>query len=195
MTLPGVRKSAPCVQAVGEEILLYEAGTHRVLALNPTAAFLYQRLDGTVSLEQLADQVRQRFPEVGSRAREVVLLGLDRLRAEGVLEADPGPGLSRRHALTRLSAALLPLVVAAAVPAPAAAISCPSGCIGTVTDGSAFSDLCTACGRGGALDENEGGGGICDPGNCDAECAGICGSGVAFFGGNGTTCVCCCAAV
>ncbi len=74
---------------LGDETVVVDLTAHQMFGLNPTAGYLWQALDGTVSLERLAEELAA----VGGR---VELADLERFCAELVelallAAADPAP--------------------------------------------------------------------------------------------------------
>ena len=123
---PRARREGLRTEALLDELLVYDLGKKKAHCLNGTAAFIYERADGTRSAKVLAKELSARF---GTPADEgLVWYCLDDLGRQGLLEpGQPGaasmPVPSRRDLLTRLgvAAAVLPAVLSVALPHPASA--------------------------------------------------------------------------
>jgi hypothetical protein len=123
------------VEAIGDELVVYDEARHRAHRLNRIAGLVWRHCDGRHTVADLAALLQR---EVNAAATEdVVWLTLDRLDAARLLEE--GPPLpeedamtSRRRLLKKILigalAVLTPVVVTLAVPTPAQAQG--SGIIG-----------------------------------------------------------------
>ena len=65
-------------------MVLYHAGTRRLMTLNPTAALIWECCDGVRLIPQIAAEVRELFPEIANVEGDVRVL-LQELRAEGMI--------------------------------------------------------------------------------------------------------------
>ncbi len=119
-------KSNLLIEAMEDEVLVYDLDRHRAHSLNATAAFLLEQADGSRSVGELGRLASERFAEVASE--EVVRVGLERLRRAHLIEWDGPPvefppGVDRRKALKKLATVgiLLPAVLTVVTPLPAQA--------------------------------------------------------------------------
>lgn len=137
--LPAARRSKLLVRELAEEVLVYDAETHRAHCLNRAAALVWERCDGRTNAREIATSVGERLSAPVSE--EFVWLALEALAETGLLAA-PAAGkpaerrVSRRVMLRRLGLAAtvaLPLVTSVVSPTPAQAqspcteTSCPPG--------------------------------------------------------------------
>lgn len=115
------RAPALVTQALGQELLVYDAGQGQAHCLNEEATRLLLRCDGTTLRTEAAAALHPDHEP--QRAVELLELGLSILSKARLVE---GPRLSRRSFLRRCAglAAVLPVVTSVAVPLPAAAASC-----------------------------------------------------------------------
>jgi hypothetical protein len=77
------------VRQVGEELIVLDRRSNRVHQLNVTAGFVWQRLDGRHTVEQIVDELVAAFGverQIADRDARRVLAELSQL---GVLETDP----------------------------------------------------------------------------------------------------------
>ncbi|MBS1790768.1 MAG: PqqD family peptide modification chaperone [Acidobacteria bacterium] len=113
----------------GDETVVYDMKTNKAHCLNATAAFVWQRCDGTQSVREIADQfARQQQTAVDE---SVVWLALKQLDKAKLLEERVPETLlvnvSRRAILRKLglaAAIALPVVASLAVPEAVSAGSC-----------------------------------------------------------------------
>jgi hypothetical protein len=96
-----------------------------VHALNPTAAWVWQQLDGQTETKVLAARLVEQFPEVGALAEHVLWASLKRLDEKHLLSerlsGQIAPHLeTRRRILKQMGVALafLPVVITLAAPPP-----------------------------------------------------------------------------
>ena len=125
---PQVRVLGLLVEALGDELLVFDSERHRAHSLNPTAARVWQACDGQRDLSALQAHC--------ALDRDTLELALDRLRASHLLEEPPGPGpdrVSRRVMLRRSAIASAGIGVAVpiirSIVAPSAAMAASSTCI------------------------------------------------------------------
>jgi hypothetical protein len=152
---PRARRQGLVIRKVSDEVVVYDTVRHVAHCLNPSAALVFQRADGTTSSVGLAASLRQ---AVDARADERwVDLALDELRRAHLLEEDPTgspahPCVSRRLLLRRAglgAALLLPLVASLLAPTPAEAVA--TGCVTDCT-GKSVGTPCTLAGDGSDCD-------------------------------------------
>ena len=138
------RRADLVLQAVGGELLVYDAGNHHAHALNRPAAFVLRHLDGRATAADLAQGLTR---ELGQPAGEqAVLAAVQELAAAGLLAAPVDA--SRRRVVRGLAAALVPAVASVLVPRPAAAASClPLGSTCTTTS-QCCTGVCSSVGSG-----------------------------------------------
>ncbi|MCK5651803.1 MAG: PqqD family protein [Gemmatimonadetes bacterium] len=126
---PVARKKRLLVEEVEGETLVYDLRRHKAHCLNDIAAFVWERCDGSNTVEDL---MRLAETELGvTSSEEFIWLALDRLKESALLEqpvedsdAEPhAPRHSRREVLKSLAkvGVVLPLVASIAVPTPAQA--------------------------------------------------------------------------
>jgi hypothetical protein len=127
---PLARAQGVVVQALPDEVLVYDLERHKAHCLNQTAALVWKHCDGHTSVAEMLHVLQQELqtpvPEV------VVWLALQRLgRAHLLAEPIHAPGgggrMSRREVMRRLgrgAAVALPLVSSIVAPTAAEAASC-----------------------------------------------------------------------
>jgi hypothetical protein len=126
--LPLSRNADIVVQALGEEILIYDLKTHQAYNLNETSALVYQACDGKTTFDELKRQYK--FTD------DLIFLALDQLKTGGLIETDdsfvsPFSGMSRREAIRKVAfASIITLPVISSLVAPTAAMAQSSGCGG-----------------------------------------------------------------
>jgi hypothetical protein len=125
---PTARTQDLIVEELGDELLVYDRRTDVAHSLNAVATAVWRGCDGATDLDALAAAIAPRAGEEDAEA--LVLRALDELREKGLLEAQraAAPGLSRRQALGRIAgvgmaAVAAPLIVSAAAPTPADAVT------------------------------------------------------------------------
>ena len=124
------------VEAIDQELCVYDWQRQKMHTLNPTAALVWQQCDGQTSPVAMAARLEQELnvPD----AEKLVWLSLDRLEKAHLLEEKvtrPTPGqrrFTRREVLkvAGISLALLPVVKSIMLPTPAQA-QCSPNCIVT----------------------------------------------------------------
>ena len=124
---PKARSEGLVVQALGEELLIYDLDTDQAHCLGPTAASVWKRCDGDRTVAQITDGLP---PDAGS-SEEVVRRAISELAELGLLDAqESGMDWSRRELVLRVggagaaAAASAPLVKSIIAPTPAAAVTC-----------------------------------------------------------------------
>ncbi|HTD10293.1 MAG TPA: PqqD family protein [Solirubrobacteraceae bacterium] len=125
-SLPRARQNGLLEETVGEELLLYDQGSHTAHCLSPVAACVWRRCDGEHDVTELAELV--------GASKSLVADALHELREKGLFVAEPEPmqdtvaGVSRREVIVRgarygAAAAAVPLIVSATAATPAMASS------------------------------------------------------------------------
>lgn len=137
-------------QDVLDEYVVYDLYRHKVHALNPTAATVWQWCDGETPLADLTDRLGRQLALDRETAAPLLYLALGRLEQANLLEArvDRPPAyrrVRRRQMLQLVAASLLPVVTA--MVAPAAAQSLSTGCPNVPSD-------CLTCASGVCCDCN-----------------------------------------
>ena len=139
-------------QEVLDEYVVYDLLRHKVHALNPTAATVWQWCDGQTPFPVLTDRLGTHLGLLHRSAEPVLFLALDRLEHAKLLNARVDRPAAfwtmRRRRVLRLAAAcLLPVVMSRVAPVAAQALStgCPMVPMGCNPCGIACCD-CTALG-------------------------------------------------
>jgi len=131
--LPCARRNDLLVESVLAETVIYDAFTHRVHCLNPTASIVWKHCDGKTRIEELAARVGAELSAPCDQSSiEIALQQLSEadLLVKPIKARRSRKDLSRRDLLkhARTAAILLPVVVSVLAPTPAMAVSCtPSG--------------------------------------------------------------------
>ena len=140
MKLPQARTSEIVEQELSDELMIYDATTHRAYSLNETSKNIFQACNGTTSFEDL----KKRY----GYTDDLIHFALDELRRNDLLQESVSQnhfaGLSRREVVKRVGlacAVALPIVTGLiAPPAACAASTCAiNTCI------AANQDICTGC--------------------------------------------------
>ena len=71
-------------------MVLYHAGTQRIVTLNPTAALIWEYCDGAHTVPMIADELRAVFPDETKTEADILRLLRD-LREQGMIVTG-GPG-------------------------------------------------------------------------------------------------------
>ena len=128
--LPKARTDKLLATEVDDEIVVYDLIAQRAHNLNPTAAFVWRKADGSTTVEAMASALAE---ELGAPATEdVVWLALEGLEEVGLL-AEPlnrPEGVSRRQAMLKIAAvgaAMVPVIRSIAAPTAAMALSGDQG--------------------------------------------------------------------
>jgi len=125
---PTARKDGLVIQAMPDEVLVFDTATKQASCLNSSAAFIWQHCDGVRSISDIASEFRSQGK--GSVTDEFVWLGVDQLKTSALLDSPLKslPAFDRREIIKRIglaSAIALPIVASLAVPtATMAAASC-----------------------------------------------------------------------
>jgi hypothetical protein len=120
--LPLAREEGLLVEAVDDELLIFDLETNNAHALNSPAASVWRACDGTRGVKELQSEC--------GLSEDELRLALDQLRERGLLADEPG--LSRRAMLRNVTVAgaagvALPMIRSIAAPTPAMAQSEPGG--------------------------------------------------------------------
>ena len=135
-TIFTARRNDIVVEAVIDEVLIYDQRSDVAHCLGDIAAVVWRTCEGGATLGEIAEQIIARALAGSSDdATELANTAVSELREKGLLETSGvGAGLlSRRHALRRMAgvgaaAVVAPLVVSAAVPKSASAHGSPASC-------------------------------------------------------------------
>jgi hypothetical protein len=148
--IPCARTEGLVVQAVPDEVLVYDLERHQAHCLNRTAALIWKHCDGKTTV---AEMVRLLEQEINRPVPEAVVwlalqqLGRTHLLAERVHGPGGGEVMTRQQAMRRLgwgAAVSLPLVTSIIAPTASEAATClPSGSACT-TGAQCCSGLCVA---------------------------------------------------
>src|ERR1700685_2997974 len=125
-SLPRARRDGLLEETVGEELLLYDRGSHTAHCLSPIAACVWRHCDGEHDATELA--------ALAGASESVVADALHELREKYLLDAEPELlpstilGVSRREAISRAAcygaaAAAGSMIVSATAATPATASS------------------------------------------------------------------------
>src|SRR5262245_43926930 len=116
------------IEEVGDELVVFDHRTHAAHALNPAAAFVWERCDGRHSLEQIEAEARACDLPAGAVSQAVALLNDRQLLCAGPRQPSGQSRRLTRRMLTKAAvAALVPAIVSIAAPASAFIISGPNG--------------------------------------------------------------------
>ena len=123
------------IQEVLDELLVYDLQRHQLHALNPTAAWVWQQLDGQTDTQELSRHLGQQFPELAGQAEHLLWATLQRLDEKHLLaqrmpEQIPPHLETRRTMLKRMGLALALLPVVTTLAAPPAAQAQTATCTG-----------------------------------------------------------------
>jgi hypothetical protein len=75
------------VEDMDEEILLYEAGSHRAIYLNETAALVWRLCDGTRTVQEVAEMLAENYPDARADLPRDIESAVEMLLREGALSA------------------------------------------------------------------------------------------------------------
>ena len=125
---PRARKAKLVVQRSGDEILIYDLETNEAKCLSSSAAFVWERCDGSKSAVDLVSE----FNTVSKSqvSKEFVDLAFGELSRNNLFEEDNGyssDGFSRRMMIKKVgltTMAVLPLVAAMVAPSAVQAQTC-----------------------------------------------------------------------
>ena len=145
--LPKARTENIVVQALRDEVLIYDLNSNRAFCLNETAAKVFNHCEGQTTFAEL--KAKEQLTD------EIIFLALDTLKKENLLDQaisyqSPFSGMSRREIIRQVglaTALALPVISALAAPTAAhaaspAAAPCVNG--GTLQPGAAFTDICAS---------------------------------------------------
>jgi Coenzyme PQQ synthesis protein D (PqqD) len=147
---PCVRTDGLVVQALPDEVLVYDLERHKAHCLNHTAALVWKHCDGQTSVTEMVCMLEQEMqtpvPE------DVVWLALQRLgKARLLVEQIRAPGggdrMSRREVMRRLgwgAAVALPLVTSIVAPTAVEAATCLPTASPCTTGAQCCSGVCAA---------------------------------------------------
>lgn len=165
-SIPPVRTHELITQHLDDEILIYDRIHHTTLCLNPTAALVFQYLDGTRTAADIAEQLRD---ETNTPiTADVVMLAVNEFNRFHLLQAiddkpsrqpamkvrrttETAPTLTRRQVIARLgigaTAVTLPVIVSIVAPTAAQAATCRTSGTACTTSSQCCSGLCmgTTC--------------------------------------------------
>jgi hypothetical protein len=146
--IPCARTEGLVVQAVPDEVLVYDLERHQAHCLNHTAALIWKYCDGKTTVAGIIRLLEQQMQTLVPEA--IIWLALDQLGKAHLL-AEPvtgsgGPGrMSRREVMRRvgwIAAVTLPLVTSIVAPTASEAATClPAGSACT-TGAQCCSGLC-----------------------------------------------------
>jgi Coenzyme PQQ synthesis protein D (PqqD) len=149
-SLPRARRDGLLEEAVGEELLLYDRGSHTAHCLSPVAAYVWRHCDGQRHVAELA--------ELAGVSEDLVAGALRELREKDLLVAEPElmqstvPGVSRREAIGRVgrygaAAVAGSMIVSATAATPAMASSGEEILTGDYECGGTVTLNCCQCER------------------------------------------------
>jgi hypothetical protein len=116
---PKARRTGLLIEAVDDEVLVYDTERHRAHALNRSAADVWERCDGVATPAEIAARLSDvRGVPV---TEEFVRYGLEQLREFHLLEEPATRGPSRRELIQVGGLAAVALPVIASIVAPIAA--------------------------------------------------------------------------
>lgn len=143
--VPRRQPSGLVTEHLDGEVLLYVEATHRAFCLNPSAARVWESIDGARDVPAIAHHAALEAELVNGTLREMGEAGL----LEAVPEDLPsGVDLSRRR-LVRAGLVAIPLILAITVPRAAEAASCTLGIGGGGAACSPTTPCCTGiCNEG-----------------------------------------------
>ncbi len=122
------------VEDMTDEYVVYDLQRHKIHALNPTAAMIWQWCDGQTSPDALAQRLSDQLDLPSDKAEALVQLGLDRLESAHLLTdkvarlLGENVSVQRRQVLRLVGiASLLPVVASIFAPSAYAQVSTPCG--------------------------------------------------------------------
>jgi hypothetical protein len=153
--LPTARREGIITKEVDGELLIYDSARDKAHCLNPSAAAIWQRCDGRLTVVEMA---RSFTESIGAPVGEDVIhfalkqFSDEHLLAEGYEVSRLPAHLSRRTLVRKLGmgVALLPLITSISAPTALAAVSCSGPCSGapgrgTCPAGCICSDITSTC--------------------------------------------------
>lgn len=133
--VPSARSEGIITKQVSGELLIYDRGRDRAHCLNATAALIWQRCDGRLTVPEIARSCSESMSAAVDE--HVVHLALKQLSRNQLLtERYKGTNmrvdLSRRALIRRLGVGvvLLPVITSITAPTAMAAVSCGGSCTG-----------------------------------------------------------------
>ena len=125
--LPPARRDGLLVQAIDDEVIVYDTERHKAHCLNRTAAAVWEHCDGQTTVAEVARRLAREFEAPIDQT--AVWLAVEQLQKAHLLTEAPQPpsGLSRRDVLKRLGVAAalaVPLVTTIVTPAAGQGASC-----------------------------------------------------------------------
>jgi hypothetical protein len=133
--VPRMRTDGLVVQSLANEVLVYDQHRNRAHCLNQTAATIWKRCDGKMTLAEMCALMAEEFKT--PMAEQAVGLALDQLRKARLLEepitlsSSSPAAMSRREVIRRVglaAAVALPMVTSIIAPKAAQAANCrPDG--------------------------------------------------------------------
>jgi hypothetical protein len=169
--LPRARQDDLLVEAVGEELLLYDQNRHVAHCLSPTAGCVWLHCDGERDVTELAVLAEASEDLVADALHE--LRERDLLHPESQLTQSALPGESRREAISRITrvgaaATSVPLIVSATAATPAMA-----GSMELISCSKSATETCCIC-------ETAAGGEACSD-DTEEDCKKVCSEGKKKF--------------
>ena len=146
------------VQALPDEVLIYDLKSHKAHCLNTTAAFIWKHCDGQTTADEIAKMMQQEWQTPVSE--DAVWFALNKLSKAELLQErivlpEAKAGMSRRSAMRRLGlgALLIPVVMTIVSPTAMAGASVPAPCQACLKKqassgnciGSVCSGVCGSC--------------------------------------------------
>lgn len=130
---PKARSENLVIQTLAGETLVYDMTSNQAHCLNETAAFVWSRCTGEVSIDEIAGSVERRFGHIVNT--DFVRLAVTQLNDRMLMSVSGLNGMtmpSRREAIKKLGvASVLALPIIASIVAPAnafGALSCRVAC-------------------------------------------------------------------
>jgi len=125
--LPQARRDGLLVQAIDDEVIIYDTERHKAHCLNRAAARVWEHCDGQATVGDLARRLSRELETPVDH--QVVWLAVEQLQKAHLVAEAPrhAGGLSRRELLKRLGVAAamaLPLVTTIRTPVAAQGASC-----------------------------------------------------------------------
>ena len=148
--IPDARRQGLLVQELSDEVLVYDRERNKAHCLNRTAALVWNRCDGTRSVEEIAFAIAE---EINTPVDEdLVWLGVEQLGKANLLHQRTGmpelsSGLSRREVIRRIgltAAIALPVVTSIVAPTASQAANCRTAGQSCTTGPQCCSTICNA---------------------------------------------------
>lgn len=124
--LPKARKNDLVMRQIPGELLVYDLKRHKAFCLNDTAATVWKKCDGKLTVRELAVELESRYQSVVDE--RVVWLALDQLESAHLLQTGASwprqfEGIARRRVIRAgiVTAIALPLITAITSPVAAQA--------------------------------------------------------------------------